>query len=109
MPIYEYQCTSCAHRVEKLQKISDNPLVDCPNCMKPGLKKMVSAAAFRLKGSGWYETDFKTGNKKNVSGDSNSGAVTKGSDTASGAESAKSSATGSSDSTPVSTPATTSN
>ncbi len=105
MPIYEYQCTACAHRIEKIQKISDSPLVDCPNCMKPALKKMVSAAAFRLKGSGWYETDFKTGNKKNVSGDSTSGSVSKSSDTASGADSGKSSTTGSSDSTPAPTPA----
>ncbi|MCB1644754.1 MAG: zinc ribbon domain-containing protein [Pseudomonadales bacterium] len=66
MPIYEYQCEECGHRLEKIQKISDDPLKDCPNCAKPGLNKLVSAAAFRLKGSGWYETDFKTGSKKNV-------------------------------------------
>lgn len=66
MPIYEYQCEACGHRLEKLQKISDDPLKDCPACNKPELKKLVSAAAFRLKGGGWYETDFKTGSKKNV-------------------------------------------
>lgn len=66
MPIYEYQCEACGHKLEKLQKMSDAPLTDCPACSKPQLKKLVSAAAFRLKGGGWYETDFKTGKKKNV-------------------------------------------
>ncbi|MDA0977592.1 MAG: zinc ribbon domain-containing protein [Proteobacteria bacterium] len=68
MPIYEYECEACHHRLEKLQKISDEPLKVCPSCSKPSLNKLVSAAAFRLKGSGWYETDFKTGKKKNVHG-----------------------------------------
>lgn len=67
MPIYEYQCEACGHVLETLQKISEQPLVDCPDCGKLALKKLVSAAAFRLKGGGWYETDFKTGKKKNVS------------------------------------------
>jgi putative FmdB family regulatory protein len=66
MPIYEYQCEACGHYLETLQKISDPPLTDCHKCGKPALKKLVSASAFRLKGGGWYETDFKTGNKKNV-------------------------------------------
>ncbi len=66
MPIYEYECLSCGHRLEAIQKISDEPLKDCPNCQKPELKKLISAAAFRLKGGGWYETDFKSGKKKNV-------------------------------------------
>lgn len=66
MPIYEYRCAECGHELEKLQKMSDAPLVDCPACGKPGLRKLVSAAGFRLKGSGWYETDFKQGKKKNV-------------------------------------------
>ncbi len=66
MPIYEYQCTECGHQTEVLQKISDEPLKVCPECGKPSMKKMVTAAAFRLKGGGWYETDFKSGNKKNV-------------------------------------------
>jgi putative FmdB family regulatory protein len=64
MPIYEYQCESCGAHLEKLQKISDPVLKDCPECKKASLKKMVSATSFRLKGTGWYETDFKTGNKK---------------------------------------------
>ena len=59
MPIYEYECRACGHRLEKLQKISDAPLKDCPACGQPGLRKLVSAVAFRLKGEGWYETDFK--------------------------------------------------
>ena len=66
MPIYEYQCDDCGHKMEKLQKMSDARLTDCPACEKPALKKLVSAAAFRLKGNGWYETDFKTGSKKNA-------------------------------------------
>lgn len=59
MPIYEYECRACGHRLEKLQKISDAPLTDCPACGQPALRKLVSAVAFRLKGEGWYETDFK--------------------------------------------------
>lgn len=70
MPIYEYQCQACQHHLETLQKISDEPLKLCPACNQAELKKMVSASAFRLKGGGWYETDFKTGNKKNLAADS---------------------------------------
>ena len=66
MPIYEYRCESCSHELEKLQKISDDRLVDCPQCDQPALKRLVSAAAFRLKGNGWYETDFKKDNKRNL-------------------------------------------
>lgn len=66
MPIYEYQCQSCKHLHEALQKVSDAPLVDCPACGAPQLRKKISAAGFRLKGGGWYETDFKTGGKKNL-------------------------------------------
>jgi len=66
MPIYEYQCTECGHTLEKMQKLSDAPLTECPACGKPALTKLISAAGFRLKGGGWYETDFKKGNRKNV-------------------------------------------
>ena len=59
MPIYEYKCTECDHRLEKLQKMSDDPLKDCPKCGKSALTKLVSASSFKLKGTGWYETDFK--------------------------------------------------
>ena len=69
MPIYEYECGQCGHRLEALQKISEAPLKKCPECGSNGLSKLVSAAGFRLKGGGWYETDFKSGKKKNVSGD----------------------------------------
>ena len=60
MPIYEYACVSCEHQFETIQRISEDPLSDCPECGKPDLKKLVSVAAFRLKGAGWYETDFKS-------------------------------------------------
>lgn len=69
MPIYAYACQSCGHELDALQKISDEPLVDCPACGAPELKKLLSAPRFRLKGSGWYETDFKTGNKRNLASD----------------------------------------
>lgn len=72
MPIYEYRCRSCGHEMEKLQKISDPPLVDCPECGEPELGKLISAAGFRLKGGGWYETDFKKGNKRNIAGEGKS-------------------------------------
>ncbi len=70
MPIYEYQCQKCGKEMEALQKVSDAPLLDCPECGAPELRKKISAAAFRLKGGGWYETDFKTGSKKNIHGES---------------------------------------
>lgn len=69
MPIYEYRCQECGHSLEAIQKLADAPLTDCPKCEKPGLKKQVSAPAFRLSGGGWYETDFKTGDKKNIAGE----------------------------------------
>tara|TARA_B110000211_G_C13819596_1_gene438624 strand:- start:261 stop:602 length:342 start_codon:yes stop_codon:yes gene_type:complete len=109
MPIYEYQCEACEHKLEKIQKMSDDLLVDCPLCHEPKLKKLVSAAAFRLKGKGWYETDFKTGSKKNVadgvspsgssdsgsnsSGNSDSGSSSKSESKSSSSDSSKSSGT----------------
>jgi len=69
MPIYEYRCSDCGHQLEKLQKMSDPPLTDCPACEQPRLTKLVSAAAFRLKGGGWYETDFKKDGKRNLAGE----------------------------------------
>ena len=59
MPIYEYRCASCGHQQEFLQKVSDAPLTVCPKCGKPELAKMLTAAGFQLKGSGWYATDFR--------------------------------------------------
>ncbi len=64
MPIYEYRCESCGHDMEVLQKMSDDPLTVCPECGEPALKKLISAGGFILKGTGWYETDFKGDKKK---------------------------------------------
>lgn len=74
MPIYEYQCQACESVVEELQKISDAPLKKCPECGKTKLVKLVSAPSFRLSGTGWYETDFKTDNdkKRNLASDDSS-------------------------------------
>ena len=60
MPIYEYECSKCSHYLEALQKIGDKPLRECPECGKHSLKRLMSAPLFRLAGSGWYETDFKS-------------------------------------------------
>lgn len=70
MPIYEYICQACGHAHEALQKMSDDPLLDCPECNQPELKKKISAAGFKLKGTGWYETDFKGTSTKKSDGDS---------------------------------------
>ena len=64
MPIYEYECTKCGHYLEALQKIADKPLRECPECGKHALKRLISAPMFRLSGSGWYETDFKSDQEK---------------------------------------------
>ncbi|MGB5735758.1 MAG: FmdB family zinc ribbon protein [Thiohalocapsa sp.] len=66
MPIYAYRCEDCGHELDALQKISDAPLTECPECGASALKKQITAAAFRLKGAGWYETDFKKDGKKNL-------------------------------------------
>ncbi len=59
MPIYEYECSDCSHQFETMRKIVDAPLTECPVCGKDSLQKLISKVAFRLKGTGWYETDFK--------------------------------------------------
>ncbi len=69
MPIYEYACKKCDHTLDALQKIADAPLVDCPACGEAALKRLLSAPRFRLKGKGWYETDFKKDNQRNIAGD----------------------------------------
>jgi len=92
MPIYEYVCGACGNPHEALQKISDAPLTDCPECGASTLKKKVSAPAFRLAGSGWYETDFKTGAKKNLAKDPGSGSESGSSSTSSSSTSSTSSA-----------------
>ena len=66
MPIYEYKCLKCEHQFEVIQSFSDNPVESCPECNQKSIQKLVSAPSFRLKGGGWYETDFKTGSKKNI-------------------------------------------
>jgi len=72
MPIYAYQCQACGQEIEAIQKISDAPLTECTSC-KGELKKMLTAPSFRLSGTGWYETDFKKDNKRNLAGDQPSG------------------------------------
>ena len=92
MPIYEYACQACQHQLEALQKMNDPKLTTCPACGQETLVKKISAAAFRLKGGGWYETDFKSGGKKkNLAGDSGSsgesGTAKSGGDKAAGEKS----------------------
>jgi putative FmdB family regulatory protein len=67
MPIYEYACRKCNHTLDALQKMSDAPLVECPACGEPELRRLISAPRFRLKGQGWYETDFKKDKQRNLS------------------------------------------
>ena len=78
MPIYEYRCAACGHELEMLQKLSEAPLVDCPACGKGALTKLVSAAGFQLKGSGWYATDY--GRSKSATSDDSNTANGKSSD-----------------------------
>lgn len=66
MPIYEYACKKCQHTLDALQKMNDEPLLECPECGEPQLRRLISAPRFRLKGAGWYETDFKKDNQRNV-------------------------------------------
>jgi putative FmdB family regulatory protein len=73
MPIYEYQCKACGHNLEVIQRFSDAPLSECPACHQAELSKLVSAPSFRLKGGGWYETDFKTGTKRHGTQDADNG------------------------------------
>lgn len=72
MPIYEYRCENCGHDFEAIQKMSDDPLTTCPECGAEALRKLISAAGFQLKGSGWYVTDFR--DKKKSGGDAKKGA-----------------------------------
>ena len=90
MPIYAYKCTSCGATKDALQKMSDPPLTVCPACGKPTLQKQVTAAAFQLKGSGWYVTDFRDGGGKG--GASSAGKPAAGSDTAPKSDAAAASA-----------------
>jgi putative FmdB family regulatory protein len=90
MPIYEYRCEACAHEVEALQKVGDSRLRKCPECGKPALRRLISAPVFRLKGGGWYETDFKSDTEKKRNLVETSGAESK--ETATSADSGKSEA-----------------
>ena len=117
MPIYEYRCDNCEHEFETIRKFSDEPLKTCPLCHQDTLRKQVSVSAFRLKGGGWYETDFKSGDKKrNIGGDSEptttppaaakpvgGGPVVSGKDGAKSSDSSSSSAGSSATSTSTST------
>ena len=71
MPIYAFRCEACGHSFDRLQKLSDPDPADCPECGESAVKRQVTAPAFRLAGSGWYETDFKSGKdrKRNLAGD----------------------------------------
>ena len=94
MPIYEYRCSACGHHLEALQKMAEGPLRKCPECGKSQLKRLVSAPQFRLKGSGWYETDFKNKSetKRNLvehAGSGSSEAADKSTDTAAKDEAGK--------------------
>ena len=91
MPIYEYACGTCEHRFETIQRAGEEPLKDCPACGESALKKLLSAPVFRLKGGGWYETDFKTGDKKNISGSDESNGKGNGQDNGDGSGKATSS------------------
>jgi putative FmdB family regulatory protein len=66
VPIYEYACRKCNHTLDALQKLNDAPLVECPECGEPELRRLISAPRFRLKGQGWYETDFKKDKQRNL-------------------------------------------
>ena len=80
MPIYEYKCQACGHVLEAIQKVADDPLKDCPACATGQLRRLVSAAGFQLKGTGWYATDFKGGAKKPSGGDGGSSSSEGGAD-----------------------------
>ena len=80
MPIYAYRCEQCGHQLELLQKVGAAPPAACPACGAAGLRKQLTAAGFRLKGGGWYETDFKGGGKRNVAGEREAAAKPKDGD-----------------------------
>ena len=104
MPIYAYKCESCGHAKDVLQKISDQPLNDCPSCGQPTFRKQLTAAGFQLKGSGWYVTDFRGGSggtsaaaggtaAATASAPAAAGGATESSSSGSGGESASASST----------------
>ena len=95
MPIYEYQCSACGHQLEAMQKMSEEPLTECPTCHKPALTKLVSAAGFQLKGTGWYATDFRNkGKPESKQGSQNESGSSEGSSGTTDSKSSSSSDTG---------------
>ncbi|MBX6317814.1 FmdB family zinc ribbon protein [Pigmentiphaga sp.] len=95
MPIYAYKCSSCGHEKDVLQKMSDAPLTDCPECGKPTFSKQVTAAGFQLKGSGWYVTDFRNNGSSKSGGSSKSSSAGSDSGSPGSSSSESSSATAS--------------
>jgi putative FmdB family regulatory protein len=89
MPIYEYQCTACGHQLEAMQKISEAPLTECPTCHKSALQKLISAAGFQLKGTGWYATDFRNKGKPETKPDTKQAKSDSGSETKSSTDTSK--------------------
>lgn len=89
MPIYPYVCPACGHEFDALQKISDEPLTDCPACAEVGLRKRLTAPTFKLKGTGWYETDFKHGSQGSDGKKSEQGSSDGGKEDKSGASTSK--------------------
>jgi putative FmdB family regulatory protein len=98
MPIYAYRCESCGFAKDVLQKMSDAPLTQCPECGTDAFRKQVTAAGFQLKGSGWYVTDFRGGNSGNNAGNNSGGAASNASDASASKTDSKPDAAGSSDS-----------
>jgi len=98
MPIYAYRCQSCGFAKDVLQKMSDAPLTQCPECGTDAFRKQVTAAGFQLKGSGWYVTDFRGGNSGNNAGNNSGGAASNDSDASASKTDSKPDAAGSSDS-----------
>lgn len=101
MPIYEYMCGACGHQMEAIQKMSEDPLTECPECKKAALQKLVSAAGFQLKGTGWYVTDFR--NKGKPEGQSDNKTISTGSGKSNSSSSDSSSSSSSTSSTDSST------
>lgn len=93
MPIYEYLCDSCGHHFEMLQKVNDEPTAQCPNCEQSQVKRLVSATSFRLKGSGWYETDFKNNKKPASTTNKTNDTPSKSDDSSSSSDTSQSSTT----------------
>jgi putative FmdB family regulatory protein len=106
MPIYPYLCNNCGHEFDRLQKISDDPLKVCPECGAESLRKKLTAASFQLKGTGWYETDFKNKGKKGDKDGDRAGDKSKAGDGSNGKKGDKKSDTKSSESKSASTSST---